>query len=960
MSSFYGQIGNITSTHFQFDKIYPNRRAMDLELLNQKDNIFAGRFVLVNYNSEDFFTLPNVQIGYRMVENGEFYQDVNGQIPYVYSDFISFSAQNIDRNAPSASVLNNYYFKKGVYFFKMPAGSEYYSASDYDYYYTPTNTTSSAIVGTEWIIREYYQGRLTGNFYQCVGQVETVPRWSVLNNNNLLVYSYINNYKIDETAYAGRFDTRGYNATIWQKIYSGGTGYFSLVARLECTPPAIELYPDPPSLDPFVPYLDASSTDIAYRLHVPTHWGLQVKKIEEDEEDVYNKSDQVLTRNGTSYNADIYMNLGGSDLATQQTYHLEETHKDIETSNEILIEPTGQSGTLYNGTAQNDILEISIHTPALGNMIDQGYDLIYGANEDGTRPRDIAWYDGRASDTLKEQGASGLNYKTYDLKTLAGNINTMHNILGQIIVERMAYPTAEEIENLSSEYIYRINNQLYRKGTISTPTVIAEDQYKYTAVSVTESEFQTNKYYYLSNTNPRTYREATGWNTALLFAYSDKLYLKNLNNARYTPISLLQFQNGSYYFQEGENYICESTNDALPSSLTRTYYENITTEYRPGPTTAEVYTGEYTAGTFYIEEEDAPGNYIKSYDATPSSEVYYYSISATAVNYGYSVYIYRPNCFFVERADNRGVYVLADEEVAYSHSTGDRYYVIKFSTTPYYRLIDGEIVKYYAVEELNSVSTFYEPANINALYIYDAALNRYIAYNNIEQLGSIDGKNPYTIQRPYYTLSVATYAPGLLYTPGVYYYKNNSGSYIKDYGSLTSGRQYYSITGASMVNSPFYYPNLYWYESATDIYEKDLSATPTPGRQYYTKIPVYVYADRENICPYGYAWNDLSSYIPPSITLCEIATSNGLIPLTESNDHADSLYGLLLYFNQLYDLQNEMNRDTQTIKGIYNSLRDILYQAKTFKPGNILYVNDFGQIESSNITLKQLENLIEN
>ena len=59
-------------------------------------------------------------------------------------------------------------------------------------------------------------------------------------------------------------------------------------------------------------------------------------------------------------------------------------------------------------------------------------------------------------------------------------------------------------------------------------------------------------------------------------------------------------------------------------------------------------------------------------------------------------------------------------------------------------------------------------------------------------------------------------------------------------------------------------------------------------------------------------------------------------------------------------MQNEMNRDTQTIKGIYNSLRDILYQSKTFKPGNILYVNDFGQIESSNITLKQLENLIEN
>ena len=146
MTSFYGQIGNITETHFQFDKIYSNRRAMDLELISQKDGIFAGRYVLINYNNSDFFTLPNVQIGYKFIISGDmnFYQDASGRIPFEYSEFQSFSSQGINQTSPGTSVLNNYYFKKGTYFFKMPAGIQYYSSSDYEYYYTPLNTTSSS------------------------------------------------------------------------------------------------------------------------------------------------------------------------------------------------------------------------------------------------------------------------------------------------------------------------------------------------------------------------------------------------------------------------------------------------------------------------------------------------------------------------------------------------------------------------------------------------------------------------------------------------------------------------------------------------------------------------------------------------------------------------------------------------------------------------------------------------
>ena len=41
-------------------------------------------------------------------------------------------------------------------------------------------------------------------------------------------------------------------------------------------------------------------------------------------------------------------------------------------------------------------------------------------------------------------------------------------------------------------------------------------------------------------------------------------------------------------------------------------------------------------------------------------------------------------------------------------------------------------------------------------------------------------------------------------------------------------------------------------------------------------------------------------------------------------------------------MQNEASRDLKTVRGMYNQLRDAFYQLRTLKPGNILYVNDFG------------------
>ena len=48
--SFYGNVTNTSRTQFQFDRIYSSRKEMEQN--KEKDGIYAGRFVLVEYDSE--------------------------------------------------------------------------------------------------------------------------------------------------------------------------------------------------------------------------------------------------------------------------------------------------------------------------------------------------------------------------------------------------------------------------------------------------------------------------------------------------------------------------------------------------------------------------------------------------------------------------------------------------------------------------------------------------------------------------------------------------------------------------------------------------------------------------------------------------------------------------------------------------------------------------------------------
>lgn len=975
-----GFFGDITKTVFQFDAIFSNRTEMDAAAAAGIDNIFSGHFVLVKYDPDGSFFEGNIGLGY--YDNGTMYADSAHTQPFIYTTFVG------PVDSPTVENWASYWYKQGNYYNKLPS-QDYFNAEETNYYTAVTSGDNLTYQGQ--IIRaRNISGQPTQNYYYCSsGTNNSIATFTaVIDGENYT--PYFTNYNIDKRQYNTDFDIRGYDATIWQKVYSEGHGKFILVAYLNGLVPAIELYADAPTTDPANAYIDNLSSDTVYRIHVPTHWGLKIKEAEMVDNSYPTSDQQMVTEQGVSVPLDIYMNLGGSDfISRQQDYHINTSHKDT-SANEIVLTPTGKSGKTYydkNGNiVEEDMLELGIHLPAIGNAIDTVYDLIYGVGTDDIRPRDINYYNATNSAEQRNIGNTLLGGKTYDLTTIAGNINQLHKLIGQIIYPLDHWPTSEEVATYSSDNLYEYNGRYYRKGIQIIPVDLEESDFSYDQQQmIPESEqsnetFPTNKYYKMVDSS---YVPARSFDSSLV---NGGYYLKNINGTRYTAIALTQFVQSHFYTKDGENYICDNA-ESYPTYSNRTYYTNI-------QTTLEHFTGQYVNdGSFYTYDD---GIFTPSYSTSPSLENTYYTLTATDIRSQNSdpVYFYQPDTYYYRDTNTNRFYLITDSIEDFDIRNYSNYWILKFDNEPKYGLDgQGNIIQYYEMIDSQEISTLYnlpsedhlnpltnelEPYYLHLYIINDQG--EYIDYSHIINLGTINGYSPYAVPRNFYELSITAYTGGDLFLQGAFWYINAQGDYIKDSTkNLNDSSNWYTITAVDRVINPFYLPDTYWYETSPGSNEYDISRTSamTADTTYYTKVQLFVDTDEFNQCPHGFKWNDYASYIPPSITLYTQSTQTALIQLPELGEKTNSIYGLLLQLQQLYAANDEETRDINTFKGAFNVLQDMLYQIKKLKPEHLLYVNDFGQIDSlssgndttvllttngkiSSVTLAELKTMLDN
>ena len=240
---FYGNITNTTRTQFQFDKVYPNRYEMDK--LGWADGVYIGRFVLVEYDDEyhlDTFTRVTMN-------NGKAYLNgING---------VLITKSMIELN---------------------------------DIVYTTSShlTPDTGLAPKDCV------------FYKCTsaysaGSTEPATFIAITQFNGT---AYTDNYHIDLNTYG---TGRGYDSTVWQKVYTDGREKYVMVAELNSVVPTFAISTDAPTMNPVEPHFDLSSTDVYYKLHWQTPWGFRIGS-----NDNYSDAQTVWTT--TTYNQDTGKN----------------------------------------------------------------------------------------------------------------------------------------------------------------------------------------------------------------------------------------------------------------------------------------------------------------------------------------------------------------------------------------------------------------------------------------------------------------------------------------------------------------------------------------------------------------------------------------------------------------------------------------------------------------------------
>lgn len=275
---FYGNIKNTSRTQFSFDRVYANRAEMDA--MASLDGIYAGRFVLIEYDTTAtpsfyptgylkdgivYTTIPNTAEGsvypYQIktgddAKNTSYYITSGTLIrvpPDCNFDKMFYDAEGMETSQP----LDIYFFATGNTLTKTVA----------KYYYDSTNNTLNEAKDTDGNI-------LTHDVSYAEMKVFNEPNTSNIVNSYTSYDNYIHNYNVDRVKYGV---SRGYDSTVWQKVYERSSAKYVMVAELNSVVPTFDLAADSPTMTPILPHFDTDSTNVYYKLHTQPQWGFHVK-----------------------------------------------------------------------------------------------------------------------------------------------------------------------------------------------------------------------------------------------------------------------------------------------------------------------------------------------------------------------------------------------------------------------------------------------------------------------------------------------------------------------------------------------------------------------------------------------------------------------------------------------------------------------------------------------------------
>jgi hypothetical protein len=184
-------------------------------------------------------------------------------------------------------------------------------------------------------------------------------------------------------------DSVNYDSTVWKKVKnSDGKFTYIKIADLNTTNPSFAIELTEPSDTPKVELDKVDNDNNEYVIKMPKPWGFKQGDLEFNEK---------------GFNPDI--------------------HYIDEKEDKIAVEDDGEAK------------KWSIVLPSVGNSIAEVWDIVYGAAaNDEARNTDIAW-DSYSGLRLINRDENGYTFDKDNVATIAGCINSVHDLMGQIIVD---------------------------------------------------------------------------------------------------------------------------------------------------------------------------------------------------------------------------------------------------------------------------------------------------------------------------------------------------------------------------------------------------------------------------------------------------------------------------------------------------------------------------------------------
>lgn len=989
--------GNIASTApFQFDRIFGSRSEMDQigtpEDKFVDDGVYAGRYVLVKYDTKLENAIP---------------------VAMLSNDDLDRVRELVAGKEVASDI------------FKLFQGTEAIKAGSTDPRLIPNQIYAAHFAPSDEVrkakLNRYFFFEFTGEYEDqtSIAQFKFIQEGEE-NDENKSKYLYPIHYAQDRANYETidqQASSQGYDGTIWMKTYVEDNSKYKekyiYIGSLNASMPALKVTPEVPEGGFRLPHLNVTDSD-TYDLHITTPYGFRVGNVVPELVQVKDLNGQLIPEiNDKGETTGQYVTRSNSDIKWQANeisdaadgkkaiyynkagFDVTKNSIDNKTTNELTCDLTGYSGQRYavcdaagNVNESNDmpdIYELQMRLPILGNVVAELWNLAYGTE----RNLNIAWEDGRDPERAgKRLLPVGETYSPQEANTIAGCINSLHDIMGMIIVEKDDDTLPTNLENYGLGYIYyfsklkrfyRVEQAPYFNETNKLTVANGDFDFK-KADNVTSDTFVKNLYYSSTGAPLDSYSENNTYIKTLSDQGKEKTYAEIAWKEMLDPTvnDIYEKINNNYYYvpsdlvAEGKTYYSFTAVKTSPKLYKpNTYYKKITTNGECYQLAAEenMQTGiEYYSRLNKNDYSIKESSWVTK-NSPNNSRFYYNAEINTKILSELKNLLNKPDVSYGMQSSS--VFFYKDQDKVYQPvkelEAGVVYYIgVNWQLKLDWDENNAQFVYLYSPTSFYPTTLIAYPANATEKIDENLSVNYSVYYNdpssgwrscNIDDYAKAVAKNIYSLSiegiHTDYEYSAffvdnreQLVDSNTLVADNVYICDNEKNYFKATAEDITQAGSFYTLINENTIKY-IYQPNKYYIKNNGQyVLDDRLTKSSVESTVWYIKKSIII-KDSAGYYPEYSIWDVDANLIPSTVDLYITDTKPALVELESFARQLNTAHGLILKINQTLDSSNVNTREDTTVKGIMNQMNDILNKFAAMQPGDFLIVDGYGRMHGA-------------